>query len=883
MEEIDVGIYRKNAEEVTVIQDAMLNYHEHYDGRFLANVKNDFNSALMACAGRSELWKGKFFTDGMGTLTMSIMTGMRYSNCLAHIENDETKEWVGLVAGTDPAGHSVLKLVGEVNSDESKKICEMFLASEVFRKYGYENSDMTPEKGLYEAKGLTSEALGRLSVKSALKSVNNITKEDIKEIESYIGENKEIEQLQKFVNDNREKFNTNGSLKSNDTITFILNEDKIEWIPTKVDGVFIQKFDVNNSPFLSLITINARSLGDRAGVNMSQVRKELVNNMEVLQKQKEALKKLVLRGQISLPNEEMAETMIAQEAGKHWLLPVIPLEQRVFQEINNRISQGSSVVSAFRQAHHKMGKDISDEERLNQTFDVVFDKIMHSTYSKDINWQNGVIPIYDGKDECAVIPSAKMFVVVKKLDRQVEGIDADKKYLLAGCPYPDDKTIHDFSVEELINIYKNGVRAVNEVSISKEHNSNCGDEKEFTDLVRDYAYETDKLKSYVNNVTYDEKRLIEAEMVLADEMERFDEKDKGWQRLLAENRFVSFDETIDLMVGIEKGKIEEYEKMSQKILHISEDKRMNHWEFGAVDLLAVEIMHYDTIRNESFVEVPTLENLMNRTPEEFRENLKHMPKTEEVQHLLNMGEYEFKSVVEELKSGLAKQKKDEELMASPVKEGEIEFTRLRPPYFEQEYTADKNPQDIATVLKENGWELVKGSNNVKSVAEDGDLMKKGDSVIAVALSPVSEKSSWFYYGSIHNMTDLEEVLGDKVEKTVAIPIERVTEEELNKHFEENKPVFEKKIMEVVERQSGKPSEVVIKASAGLSVPNFNTVDRERKAYAPTSAQKFAMNVAKELCENKKLRIDGLGRLSPLKRDIDVKFGQGMENKFSPKK
>ena len=120
MEEINVGIYRKNAEEVTVIQDAMLNYHEHHDGRFLANVKNDFNNVLIACAGKSESWKGKFFTDGMGTLTMSIMTDMRYSNCLAHVESDETKEWIGLVAGTDSAGHSVLNLVGEINSEEIK-------------------------------------------------------------------------------------------------------------------------------------------------------------------------------------------------------------------------------------------------------------------------------------------------------------------------------------------------------------------------------------------------------------------------------------------------------------------------------------------------------------------------------------------------------------------------------------------------------------------------------------------------------------------------------------------------------------------------------------------------------------------------------------------
>ena len=296
MEKINVSIHKKDAEEISLIQDAVLNYHKQHDGFFLMTTRKDFNNKLISCANKMESWHGECVSDGMDTLTMFGLTGVQYYNCIAHVENDKTREWMGLVAGSDDAGHGVLKFVGEIKSEESKKICEEFLNLEVFEKYGYEKPSLNQENGLYVAEGLTPEALSRLTVKGTFSSVNFLTDEEKADIKQYLGEkegNEDIEKLQQFIASSDKTFNTNGSLKLDDKISFRLREDIIEWIPTKVDGLFIQKFDAvnqdnqkNNNIYLTLITVNAKELGDRIGVNMKPLDDTLADK-KVLDNKKE--------------------------------------------------------------------------------------------------------------------------------------------------------------------------------------------------------------------------------------------------------------------------------------------------------------------------------------------------------------------------------------------------------------------------------------------------------------------------------------------------------------------------------------------------------------------------------------------------------------------
>ncbi len=175
---------------------------------------------------------------------------------------------------------------------------------EVFEKYGYEKSSLNQENGLYVAEGLTPEALSRLTVKGTFSSVNFLTDEEKADIGQYLGEkegNEDIEKLQQFIASSDKTFNTNGSLKLDDKISFQLREDTIEWIPTKVDGLFIQKFDVVNQDnqksniYLTLITVNAKELGDRIGVNMKPLDDTLADKKVLDNKKEERREQAVTR------------------------------------------------------------------------------------------------------------------------------------------------------------------------------------------------------------------------------------------------------------------------------------------------------------------------------------------------------------------------------------------------------------------------------------------------------------------------------------------------------------------------------------------------------------------------------------------------------------
>ena len=332
----------------------------------------------------------------------------------------------------------------------------------------------------------------------------------------------------------------------------------------------------------------------------------------------------------------------------------------------------------------------------------------------------------------------------------------------------------------------------------------------------------------------------------------------------------------------------ETKEIANEILHHgvfgSKEHSHNHWQLKSEDLFAVEMQLYAL----GIGAEPTIESLQNKTVEDFQKDVlfakNHMNEDilqsfrydssqkllqDDVDSLLNMGQMEWKSVVDTLKEGLEKQKIDEMLMAEELKDREspIVFQRVRTPNFKREMEMDGNPNMVIAMMQENGWEIEhpKADDKKKEGVQQYGVLRKGVNQIKVETVLVNgeKKSVFTYEGDIHTMNQVRGLLKNDVSYGNAHAIERLTKEEMIKHLERNRKIIEEEIINKVNRDINKkmytPMDLSLSMMSSMT-PQLNTADRNFRVPMVVG---YASEVVKQLVEDgKHIRLTSEGKIRP---------------------
>ena len=358
--------------------------------------------------------------------------------------------------------------------------------------------------------------------------------------------------------------------------------------------------------------------------------------------------------------------------------------------------------------------------------------------------------------------------------------------------------------------------------------------------------------------------------------------------------FVSFYERMDTLYesttnGVKHDAlIVETNHIANHVLHndpYGSKAHANHWQFMSEELLAIEMQLYAV----GIGAKPTIEELQKKTVDDFKKDVEfgkreipnHVTYSKEwmeeqfisnCNRLLNMGKYEWQGVIDCLQEGLEKQKIDEQLMKEVVGQDlAVSFERIRPPFFKEEMTSDERPYKIVDTMEANNWKLEPfkgdrfktiGKLNIENI---GVLKRKNDEItIKVYNKPDGSRlTSLSYNGTIHGLNEFAKLMGNRIERGKAYPIEQVTQNELLSHFEKNSKKIEDLIIKAVRSNTEMPKEIALKSVANIA-PHDNIVDKNM--YIPLSA-KYVYNLSLEMGREKKGILLVGEKLKPQPREI----------------